>query len=253
MATDDGTRSRSLTIGLVLTGLGLAAALLAGPGTRLGLWSFRVGLLGQGLSALAAAGGAVCLAWGLLRGWRDQSRKHLLEGAVGLALTMVLVGVPSGWVLTARNVPMIHDITTDTTNPPAFEALRPQRRDAPNRIDYPGDSVARQQTEAYPAIEPLRLEHPPGRIFRAARATARTMGWRIVTADTASGRMEAVDTTFWFGFRDDVVVRVTDSNGRARVDVRSASRVGQSDLGTNARRIRRFLSGLEERLADSTV
>lgn len=253
MATDDGTRSRSLTIGLVLTGIGLAAGLLAGPGTRLGLWSFRVGLLGQGLSALAAAGGGVCLAWGLLRGWRDETRPRLLKSAVALVLATVLVGVPSSWVLTARNVPMIHDITTDTTNPPAFKALRPQRRNAPNRVGYPGDSAARQQAEAYPAIEPLRLEHPPGRVFRAARATGRAMGWNIVDADTASGRMEAVDTTLWFGFRDDVVVRVTDSNGRVRVDVRSASRVGQSDLGTNARRIRRFLSGLEERLVDSTV
>lgn len=249
----DGTRSRSLTIGLALTGIGLAAGLLAGPGVRLGLWSFRIGLLGQGLSGLAAAGGAVFLAWGLLRGWRNETRPRLLKAAVALVLATMLVGVPSSWILRARSAPMIHDITTDTANPPTFQALRPTRRQAPNQIAYPGDSAARKQNDAYPAIEPLRLEHPPGRVFRAARATGRAMGWRIVSADTAGGRLEAVDTTFWFGFRDDIVVRVAGSNARTRVDVRSASRVGQSDLGTNARRIRNFLSALEERLHDGGI
>lgn len=244
-ATDARTRPLSLRLGLVLTGLGLIGALLTGPGTRLGWWSFRVGLPGLGLSVLSGAGGLVCLAWFLVRGASTDTKQPIVEAAIGLAVAALLVGVPGRWLLAARDAPMIHDITTDTQNPPTYRALASARERAPNHLDYPGDSAARLQRKAYPDVQPLRLDHPPGDVLAAARRTARARGWTVVAADTSAGRLEAVDTTFWFGFHDDVVVRAVEVDGRTRVDVRSASRVGQSDLGTNARRIRRFLSALE--------
>ncbi len=73
------------------------------------------------------------------------------------------------------------------------------------------------------------------------------MGWKIVDENQAEGRIEATATTRWFGFKDDVVIRIAPSGGNgSRVDVRSVSRVGRSDVGTNARRIRAFLKKFAE-------
>ena len=85
---------------------------------------------------------------------------------------------------------------------------------------------------------------------RAARHAARELGWEIAAAVSGEGRIEATDQTFWFGFKDDVVVRVRAADGGSRVDVRSVSRVGRSDVGTNARRIRRFLQRVKSKAGD---
>ncbi len=249
MSTDARKRSLSLRLGLALTGLGLIGALVTGPGTRLGWWSFRVGLSGLGVSVLSGAGGGLCLAWYLLREATEGTKQSVMEAAIGLALAALLVGVPARWLLAARNAPMIHDITTDTKNPPTFRALAAARRQAPNRVDHPGDTAARLQRKAYPDVQPLRVDHPPADVLAAARRAARSRGWTVAATDTPAGRLEAVDRTFWFGFHDDVVVRAVEVDGSTRVDVRSASRVGKSDLGTNARRIHRFLSALEVELS----
>jgi uncharacterized protein (DUF1499 family) len=141
-------------------------------------------------------------------------------------------------------VPRIHDITTDTDHPPAFVAVLPLRATAPNTTDYGGPEVAAQQRSAYPDIQPALLELPPTQAFQRALAAARAMGWTIVAADSTAGRIEATATTFWYGFKDDVVIRLTPSDRGTRVDVRSESRVGGSDIGTNARRIRVYLTKL---------
>jgi uncharacterized protein (DUF1499 family) len=86
----------------------------------------------------------------------------------------------------------------------------------------------------------------PNQAFDRALATARAMGWEIIASDPTAGRIEATDTTLWFGFKDDVVVRVEAAPGGSRVDVRSLSRVGLSDVGTNAARIEKYLTALGE-------
>jgi uncharacterized protein (DUF1499 family) len=144
----------------------------------------------------------------------------------------------------ARSAPAIHDISTDTANPPAFIAVLPLRAKAPNPAAYGGREIAEQQSRAYPDIQPLMLGVPPSVAFSRARDIAEGMGWQIVAADPASGRIEAVATTLWFGFNDDVVVRITSAGDGSRIDVRSVSRVGESDIGTNARRIREYLAKL---------
>jgi uncharacterized protein (DUF1499 family) len=160
---------------------------------------------------------------------------------VGVAAAVV----PLQLLRTARAVPPIHDITTDTADPPAFEAVLPLRADASNPVEYAGEEVAEQQRQAYPEVQPLLLDDPPARAFERALAAARDMGWEIVDADPGRGRIEATDTTLWFGFKDDVVVRVRPDGNGSRIDVRSLSRIGGSDLGANAARIRAYLARLQ--------
>jgi uncharacterized protein (DUF1499 family) len=147
----------------------------------------------------------------------------------------------------ARLLPPIHDITTDLDDPPAFEAILPLRAGAPNPAAYGGPEVAAAQRAGYPDLAPLRLNASVPEAYRRALAAARGMGWDIVAADSAAGRIEATATTRWFGFKDDVVVRVRAAGAGARVDVRSVSRVGRSDVGTNARRIREYLGRVVSR------
>ena len=142
-------------------------------------------------------------------------------------------------------MPAIHDITTDTIQPPPFLAILPLRAGALNPADYGGPDVAAKQQQAYPDIGPLLLNVPPGRAFDRALAAAKAMGWELVASDPAGGRIEATDTTFWFGFKDDVVVRVTPQPTGSRVDVRSLSRVGGGDIGANAARVRAFLAAVK--------
>lgn len=143
-------------------------------------------------------------------------------------------------------MPAIHDITTDTQTPPAFEALAEARQIAPNGVDYPGESTAQQQRAAYPNVRPLVIDETPQTVLAAAQAEAEEAGWRI--ARITGNRIEATATTRWFGFEDDVVIRLTEVDNGVQVDMRSASRLGASDVGTNAVRIEAFLSALEARL-----
>jgi uncharacterized protein (DUF1499 family) len=162
---------------------------------------------------------------------------------VALVLGLTAFGIPYSWQRRAASVPPIHDITTDLENPPTFDAVAPLRADAPNALERPG-MLAAQQREGYPDLAPVTLPVPPDQAFDRALAIAQDKGWDIVTADKSSGRIEATDTTRFFGFKDDVVVRMTPWGTGTRVDMRSVSRVGRSDVGTNARRIEDFLDEL---------
>lgn len=238
-----------LVLGLLLAVAGAVTAVLAGFGSRFGWWHFSTGfaLLRWGVYAsLAGAAGSVLALLGALLMKR---RKLALAALPGIVLAVAVIAVPLDQWRRAADAPPIHDISTDLDDPPAFVALRAAREAAPNAVDHPGEATARQQRAAYPDLEPMRLAVGRDTAFAAAEAVARDLGWRIVEADPAEGRIEAVDRTFWFGFRDDVVIRVTEeADGRTRLDIRSASRVGRGDLGTNARRIRDFLTRLQERV-----
>ena len=150
-------------------------------------------------------------------------------------------------VLSAIGLPAIHDVTTDLDDPPRFEAVVPLRADAPNSLEHGGQGVADAQRQAYPDLETLVLSQPPERVVDWAHEVAQELGWEIVAVDTEAGRVEATATTLWFGFKDDVVIRVRPEQTGARVDVRSISRVGGGDLGANAARVRAFLERLSDR------
>jgi uncharacterized protein (DUF1499 family) len=164
---------------------------------------------------------------------------------IALVLVVGAFALPASKVRQASRVPRIHDITTDTNHPPQFVSVVPMRVGAANPVEYGGPEIAAQQLRGYPDIQPLVLPSPPRQVFDKALATARGMGWEIIASDPPSGRIEATDTTFWFGFKDDVVIRIAAEPSGSRVDVRSLSRVGLSDVGTNAARIRKYLAALK--------
>ena len=136
----------------------------------------------------------------------------------------------------------IHDITTDTENPPQFVALHALRLTTFNGPEYAGEKVARIQKAAYPDIQPRIVDAAPELAFDRALAAARAMRWQIVASERDEGRIEATATTRWLRFKDDVVIRVTANAGGSRIDVRSKSRIGRSDFGANAKRLREFFS-----------
>jgi uncharacterized protein (DUF1499 family) len=223
----------------------VAAVLLlaAGPTVRIGLWDFRTGFQMLRWAAYLGIAAAVVALITLF----TPARRRV----VGPLLLALLVGagvafVPWRWMQQARRLPPIHDVTTDTEQPPQFVAVLPLRVGAPNPATYGGAEIAAAQREAYPDIRPLFLNVSPTAAFHRALATAERMHWDLVATDSAAGKLEATATTPWFGFKDDVVVRITPASMGSRVDVRSVSRVGGSDVGTNARRIRKFLGEMEE-------
>jgi uncharacterized protein (DUF1499 family) len=178
--------------------------------------------------------------------WRRMLTRGAWLGLAGiLAGAMVASAVPAGWARTGQTVPPIHDITTDTQDPPQFVDVLPHRTGARNPPEYDGEAVAAQQRAAWPDLGPLESAADRPRVHAAARDAMRRAGWQIVGDDQGAGRLEAIATTRWFRFKDDIVVRLRDRpDGGTRVDVRSKSRIGRSDLGTNARRIRTYLADL---------
>jgi uncharacterized protein (DUF1499 family) len=238
-------RSRVAVVAIVaiaLTLLVALAALMSGLGTRWGLWNFRTGFQILRYSAMAAIATAVLALVAALLTRPGVPRRGFVLSVVALVVSLVVVGIPYRFMSTAKGVPPIHDITTDVNNPPRFVAVLPLRKDAANPAEYGGPEIARQQQQAYPDIQPLLLQLPEQRAFQRALDAAKSMGWEIVATDPAAGRIEATARTFWFGFRDDVVVRLTPVGDRTVLDVRSVSRVGKGDVGTNAKRVREYLN-----------
>jgi hypothetical protein len=238
---------------VVLLGAGLtitsALLLLAAPlGYRLGIFSLRLAL--QTLlrwGAYLAVGAAVVSLVGLIitLATPKERRRGLLLAAVSLVVAAAVIAIPGRFRM-GPPAPPIHDITTDTRDPPQYVAVLPLRANAPNTAEYGGERIATQQRGAYPDLQPAILNVPPSQGFDRALAAVHEMGWDLVKADATAGRIEATDTTFWFGFKDDVVIRVRPADGGSRVDVRSLSRVGVGDAGTNAKRIRAYLKELTQ-------
>ena len=152
--------------------------------------------------------------------------------------------VPLNWFLHAQQRPAISDITTDMATPPPLVATAQLRRGAPNPPAYPKENAALQRA-AFPDIEPVLLAVPPAEAFKRVERVATALGWEIVARVPAEGRLEAVVTSPWFGFRDDVVVRVRPQGNGSRIDIRSKSRNGEADLGGNVDRVRAFLVRLK--------
>jgi len=149
----------------------------------------------------------------------------------------------------AATVPPIHDITTNISNPPQFVAVVPLRASAPNPPEYLGGETAQLQRQFYPDIMSRVYVQPPQEVFAIVGEVISEMGWELVDANMADGRLEATDTTQWFGFKDDVVIRLEAGPANSTVlDIRSKSRIGRSDIGVNANRIRAFTAALNEKL-----
>lgn len=236
---------RIASLGL-LAGIVALLAMLAGPLYRAGMIglgaAFSSVFFGYWLGLLAALFGVVALLLALFA----QPRRYLVRALIAIVLGVIAFVPPMLFKHKAGSVPAIHDITTDTANPPPFQTLLAQRADAPNSAVYGGAEVAAKQQAAYPDIQPLQFDAPPATVFKAALDSAKSMGWAIAAQVPDEGRIEATATTFWFGFKDDVVIRLRPEAGGTRVDVRSESRVGGSDVGANAARIRAYSRKLRE-------
>jgi uncharacterized protein (DUF1499 family) len=202
-----------------------------------------------------AAGAAAVLAllW-IVFSIAARSAEGLLSFVLALVLAAGAAYFPISMRMKAESLPLIHDITTNTENPPVFVAIAPLRADAPNGVDYKTDPQL--QLGAYADIQPYASRETPAEVFKRAEATARAMNWEIVAAVPEEGRIEATDTTAWWGFKDDIVIKIdaatftSTSTGAvengAILNIRSMSRVGKSDLGKNAERIRAFLAAMEK-------
>jgi len=219
-------------------------ALLVGPGYRFAWWSLGSAMQAMFWSAIVAMG---AVAIGLIATiFAFQTKAH---GSMRLALLGLVIGLavalpPLTLYLKAKSLPRIHDISTDTDNPPAFVAVFPLRQGASNSTEYTAENAVAQKSD-YPEIAPKVLKSAPDEAFAQAEAAARLMDWEIVAVSPADYRIEATATSLLFGFKDDVVIRVTPHAEGSRIDVRSLSRVGISDLGVNARRIQEFMQRLE--------
>jgi len=239
------TNAWSASVAAVLGALAVAAVVCGPLAAHFGLLP---PLAGFGLFALGlVAGPVVVLPVGLLALYRTRSRtgrggrERAWMGALVGTLLLVLLVVLGG---SAGDVPAIHDVTTSPDDAPAFHTAAEYPENRGRDLAYPngGPDVPDLQRSAYPDLAPLELAVPPERALQLAHQVARDLGWGSIIVDPESGTLEATDTTSLFRFVDDVVVRVRPLDDGSIVDVRSTSRVGQSDLGKNAARIRSFLS-----------
>lgn len=232
----------------LLVALGALAMLAAGPiGWRAGWWNYAAGLRtllpwsffwGAGAVVL----GLIAVGLAAIAGLR---RSMIVAGAA-IVIGGATASVPWHFNNLRGQYPPIDDITTDWTNPPQFVAAVPLRAaEDGNTPVYAGAAITAQQQKAYPDIAPLTLTLAPPQAFERARATAERMGWTIDSTDPAAGRIEAYQRSRWFGFADDIAIRVAAADGGSRVDIRSASRHGRGDFGVNAARIRAYLAALK--------
>ena len=240
------TKHDMLARAVLIVGLAALALLPIGAlGSRFGLWHFGTGFQFMFTGTYVSAAVAVLgIAIGFFA-WRGGRRQHLAPVGVGVAASLVALAAVGLQYSAMTEVPPIHDVSTDTVDPPRFETMVDLRGPNTNPLDYTPEE-ARHREQSYPDVETLRLAAAPSDSFDRAVAAARDSGWEIAREDRAGMVLEATATTFWFGFKDDVVVRVrADGAGGSLVDARSVSRVGMSDLGANAARITAFLRRLE--------
>ena len=246
--------SRLTYLAAVLGFGSVAAALIAAVGAGQGAWHFGVGFTVLRYAFFVAIAGIVLALVALFFAWRSAPRLFLLDLAaiVVAGAFVVFVGLQ---VRTARSVPPIHDISTNLEDWPRFYRLTVRADNLDVVPDMGREDLAALEPrerwkaihrEHYGDIATIRVPWSVEETVARARALAVERGWEIVTTDPANGIVEAVDTSFFFRFKDNVLVRVrpAEDGSGSLVDMRSISRVGVSDIGVNARRVRDFLADL---------
>ncbi len=206
-----------------------------------GFVGFRIFLLGLLLGLVTLVLAIV----GLLRTRAGSSRTGRGRAAIGAGIGGVLTVLLFVLAAPGRNLPPINDITTDLSDPPAFEASAQLPANRSRDMSHPGEAFAAQQRKGYPDLAPLERPTPPAETFAAVLAAVESLGWTVVAQDPARGRIEAWEETSFFHLVDDVVIRIRPGpGGGSTIDVRSKSRDGRGDIGANAARIRRLFDEL---------
>ena len=221
--------------------------ILSGYGYQWELWTIGMGFSLLRYSAYAAIGLLVAQLLALFF-MKESGVKAVSMLVVGVMFTLLISGTALYWQQKAQGVPPIHDITTDMENPPEFVAMVRLREDAQNPPEYSGEEAAEAQREAYPNVQPLMTAAPKQEVIDEIVTLIVSRNWDLVSINRQEGRVEATEKLAWFGFKDDVVLRITETDDGSRVDMRSKSRIGRSDIGVNADRIESFLRDLENRL-----
>ena len=233
MSTDTAKAALRLrAIALILLVLMPVSAL----GSRFGLWPYTIGLLLFATSMLGSLLIQIINAIWLLRK-PTAGTKSALRWASLLALPPLLV--VAALMRNSGSSAGIHNISTDTDNPPEFVAAVAERGADSNPLEYTPE-IADIQRQFFPDVQTIVTDKSPQQAFAQAITTAQTLGWTVYAQDIEQGRIEAVETTFWFGFKDDIVIRIQAADNGSRVDLRSVSRVGRGDMGANAARIGKF-------------
>jgi len=225
-------------IALLIAVIGAVIAALIVFGARLGLWEPITGFgfyrnYFNPLAMIIAGAGLLAMVIHLVRKEKSQAIFGGVAAVVGVALLIPMI---SSTLNPKPRAAPIHNISTDTAFPPAFEVLAGAR----NSLEYGGPEQAAAQAAAYSDIAPLGTDLPAKEAYERALIVAQEMGWDIIASDAERLRFEATARTSVFYFVDDVVVVVTPQDEGSRVDMRSVSRVGRSDQGVNAARIREF-------------
>lgn len=229
--------SRIARTNTILGILSLALLPVSAIGTQLGLFHFRIGLL---LFLLAAIMGLVVVVIAALRTRKqadEDSRRQLSRSAL---LALPAIAAFGFAALSGGDAPLIHNVTTAPDNPPQFVAAIEKRGSDANPLSYTAET-AQLQKAGYPELKTLTSKMPPDQAFQRALAICEQLGWDVYFRDEKNGHIEAVATTRWFNFKDDIVIRIAATDTGTQIDLRSVSRVGKGDLGANARRIMKFL------------
>lgn len=226
---------------------------IASYGSGFGFWEFPTGFTGLRYSFFLAAAVVIFAIIFIIWDRVKNNKPSWVLRILALAIALFYVGYMLKIVATAQSVPAIHDISTDLADPPSFQtlSLRSDNLDnIPNDDDMEGLSPLQRWTrlhqEAYPNIRSVRIDMKVTDVITKAERLATDRGWDIASSVPEQGRLEATETTSIFRFKDDVVLRVrpTQNGSASIIDMRSVSRVGQSDLGANAQRVEEFLADL---------
>jgi len=251
-----GEQTAALNWTAWLLGLGLAAGTLAllgvvlpGPLCRLGFLGFDAAVRITRYGAFCGTLAAVLSLSGLILAVLRRHTKYVAGMLAGLALGVLSAAVPYAWLSRIAHLPAIHDVSTDTASPPAYEPdVVAARRGSANTTVYGGSKVAALQAQAYPDIRPMGFAQAWTIVYPAALRTVEELGWKLDSNDPMTGIIEATSASPWFGLRCDVVIRIRGSGTGTRLDVRSESRQGQSDAGYDAHLIRAFRTALYKQL-----
>ena len=247
--------ARLVTWAAMLFGIGgVAAALVASVGAGMELWHFRGAFTVLRYAFFAAIAGAVLGLVGVVLARRSGKGRLLLANLIALVVALGFVLYLGGLVRQARSVPAIHDVATNLDDLPQFARLKVRADNLENVPDLgraelkalaPEARWKAVHREAYGDLRTVRVPMSVEDTIGRAEALARDRGWEVAAADTAAGTLEATATSRFFRFKDDVVLRVRPApGGGSFVDMRSISRVGGSDVGMNAKRVREFLGAL---------
>lgn len=235
--------------------IGLILVLFSGPFNRLGVTGFIVPLLALAVGGLLLLIGLLLAVIGFLVANSRSLSFNKSRVALAIAAALLVGGYLVNTFVSTRGVPTLHEISTDLESPPAFVAIAEIRARNPtlNPTEYVSEldirgtklNVPDAQRKAFPDIQPILLAETPDQSFAKIEKAVDDMGWEKVAAVPVDGRIEATDSTRFFGFKDDVVVRIRPEGTGSRVDIRSKSRVGLGDAGANARRVRALMARIK--------